>query len=88
MLVPVAPACNPSYPGGRDQENWGSKPAWANSSTRPYLKKTHHKKRDGGLAQGTGPEFKSQYYKKVKKKKKKTLKNPPLSLLLFGFLLQ
>jgi hypothetical protein len=30
--VPVAHACNPSYPGGRDQENCGSKPAWANSS--------------------------------------------------------
>jgi hypothetical protein len=25
--VPVAPACNPSYSGGRDQEDLGSKPA-------------------------------------------------------------
>jgi hypothetical protein len=32
--------CNPSYSGGRDQEDWGSKPAWANSFTTPYLKKT------------------------------------------------
>jgi hypothetical protein len=26
----VAPACNPSYSGGRDQEDRGSKPVWAN----------------------------------------------------------
>jgi hypothetical protein len=29
--VPVVHACNPSYSRGRDQENYGSKPAWANS---------------------------------------------------------
>jgi hypothetical protein len=28
---PVAHAYNPSYVGGRDQEDQGSKPAWANS---------------------------------------------------------
>jgi hypothetical protein len=33
--------CNPSYSGGRNQEDSSSKPTWAN---RPYLKKTHHKK--------------------------------------------
>jgi hypothetical protein len=27
--VPVAHACNPSYSGGRDQEDQGSKLAWA-----------------------------------------------------------
>jgi hypothetical protein len=37
--VPVALAYNPSYSGGRDQEDHGSKPAWANNSERPYLKK-------------------------------------------------
>jgi hypothetical protein len=42
--VLVAHACNPSYSGGRDQEDRGSKPAWANSSTRPYLEKALHKK--------------------------------------------
>jgi hypothetical protein len=36
----------------------------------PYLEKTHHKKRAGGMAQGVGPEFKLQYCKKIKKKKK------------------
>jgi hypothetical protein len=37
--VPVAHAYNPSYLEGRDQEDLGSKPAWANSSRKPYLKK-------------------------------------------------
>jgi hypothetical protein len=35
----VAHACNPSYSGSRDQEDSGSKPAWAHNSVRPYLKK-------------------------------------------------
>jgi hypothetical protein len=35
----VAQACNPSYSGGRDQEDCGSKPAWANSSVRPFFEK-------------------------------------------------
>jgi hypothetical protein len=35
----VAHACNPSYSGGRDQEECSLKPAWANSSVRPYLEK-------------------------------------------------
>jgi uncharacterized protein YodC (DUF2158 family) len=30
--VLVAQACNPSYSGGRDQEDRGSEPDWANSS--------------------------------------------------------
>jgi hypothetical protein len=42
--VPVAHACNPSYSEGRDQEDCGSKPAWANNSQDPILKKTNHKK--------------------------------------------
>jgi hypothetical protein len=31
---------------------------------RPYLEKTLHKKRAGGVAQDVGLEFKSQYCKK------------------------
>jgi hypothetical protein len=31
---------------------------------KPYLEKTPHKKRTGGVAQGVGPEFKPQYHKK------------------------
>jgi hypothetical protein len=36
------------------------------------LKKTHHKKRAGGVAQGEGPEFKPQYCKKTKTRPKQT----------------
>jgi hypothetical protein len=35
---------------------------------RPYLKKTLHKKRAGGMAQGVDPEFKPQCQKKKKAK--------------------
>jgi hypothetical protein len=46
--APVAHAYNPSYSGSKDQENLGSKPAWANSLGVPILKNIHHKK---GLAE-------------------------------------
>jgi hypothetical protein len=49
----VAHAFNLSYSGGRDQEDCNSKPAQANSS-----RKTLHKNRAGGVAEGEGPEFK------------------------------
>jgi hypothetical protein len=65
----VAHACKPSYLGGRDQEDKGSKPARANSSRDPISKISNtHKKRVGGVAQGAGPEFKPQYHKKKKKR--------------------
>jgi hypothetical protein len=60
----VAHACNPSYSGGRDQEDRSSKPAQANSSRDPISKKPITKK---GLVEwliGVGPDCK-------KKKKKK-----------------
>jgi hypothetical protein len=58
--APVAHTCNPSYSGGRDQEDQSSKPTQANSLQDPILKKTHHKKkRASGMAQGVGPEFKT-----------------------------
>jgi hypothetical protein len=41
--MPVAHTCNPSYSEGRDQEDRSSKPAQANSSTRPYLEKSFTK---------------------------------------------
>jgi hypothetical protein len=53
----VAYACNPSYSRGRDLEQ------------DPILKKTHHKKRAGEVAQGVGPEFKLQYHREKKKRK-------------------
>jgi hypothetical protein len=54
----VSHAYNPSYSRGRDQEDHGLKPAWANSFARPYRKKNPHKNSAGGMAQGEGPEFK------------------------------
>jgi hypothetical protein len=57
----MAHACNPSYSGGRDQEDRGSKPAWVSSSLDLISKITITKKREGGaggVAQGEGPEFK------------------------------
>jgi hypothetical protein len=34
---------------------------------RPYLEKNPSQDRAGGAAQGEGPEFKSQYCKKIKR---------------------
>jgi hypothetical protein len=41
--VPVAHGCNPSYSGGRDQEDHGLTLAWVNSSEGPYLEKAFTK---------------------------------------------
>jgi hypothetical protein len=54
----VAHACNPSYSGG----SW-FKARPGKQFIRPYLKKTHQKKRTGGVAQGIEPEFKPEYHK-------------------------
>jgi hypothetical protein len=43
----VALTCNPSYSGGSWLEDNPGK-----QFTRPYLKKTHHIKRAGGMCQG------------------------------------
>jgi hypothetical protein len=51
--APVAHTCNPSYSGGRDQEDHGSKPAWVNSFQDPISKKDFTKR----------AEFKPQYSK-------------------------
>jgi hypothetical protein len=72
----VAHACNPSYSGGRDQEDLSSKPTQANSSQDPILKNPSQK-RTGGVAQSKGPEFKPQYHKK--KETNKNLASPDLS---------
>jgi hypothetical protein len=49
----VAYACNPSYSGGRDQEDGGSKPARVNSLRDPISKKPFTK-RAGRMVQGEG----------------------------------
>jgi hypothetical protein len=62
----VAHTCNPSYSGGRDQEDQGLKPAHANSLrdciSKKKKKKKIIKKRAGGVAQREGPEFKPQQH--------------------------
>jgi hypothetical protein len=63
----VPNTCNPSYSGGREQEDRGSKPAQTNSS-QELISKILNTERAGGVAQGIGPEFKSQYRKKKEKK--------------------
>jgi hypothetical protein len=38
LRAPMAHACSPSYSGGRDRD-YNLKPAWVNSSAKPYLEK-------------------------------------------------
>jgi hypothetical protein len=61
-------SCNPSYLGGRDQEDGSSKPALDKYFARPYLKKTHPNK---GMVEWPKvyTEFKPQNSKKVDKNK-------------------
>jgi hypothetical protein len=59
----VAHACNRSYSGDINQEDWDSKPAQANSLW-DSISKIPSQKRAGRVAQGEGPEFKPQYQKR------------------------
>jgi hypothetical protein len=43
---------------------WGTPPAQVNSSARPYVEKNPLQNKAGGVAQGVGPNFKSQYHQK------------------------
>jgi hypothetical protein len=61
----MAHACDPSYSGGSNQEDRDLKPAQANSLRDP-ISKTLHKNMAGGVTQGEGLEFKSQYSRKKK----------------------
>jgi hypothetical protein len=71
--VPVAHACNPSYSGGRDQEDHSSKPSWANSSEDPISKKTITKKK--GFAEWL--KVKALRSSPSTTKKKTFLRDPP-----------
>jgi hypothetical protein len=60
---PVTHACNPSYSGGRDQEDGGWKPVpGIVPVTLSWKKRTQSQA--GRVVQGVGPEFKLQYQKK------------------------
>jgi hypothetical protein len=61
----VVHTCNPSYSGGRDQEDRGSKPAG-----QTVQKILPRKNPSGGVVQYVVPEFKPQYHKKKKKYQK------------------
>jgi ribosomal protein S19E (S16A) len=67
----VTPACNPSYSGGSDQEDRGSKPAWASSSPDPILKKTLQKKKKKGLVEWLKVKALSSSPRTAKRKRKK-----------------
>jgi hypothetical protein len=56
-LVPVAHVCNPSYSGGRHQEDHGSKTS-GQIAPKTLSGKYLSQKRTDGVAQGVGPEFK------------------------------
>jgi hypothetical protein len=62
--VLVAHTFNPSYSGDRDQEDDSLKPVQTNSLRDPISKHPVTKNWAGGMAQGEGPKFKSQYCKK------------------------
>jgi hypothetical protein len=72
----VAHTCNPSYSGGRDQEDHGSKSALSNWFGKAYLgKKKKSQKRAGRMSQAVkppvyqagSPEFKTRCHHKKKK---------------------
>jgi hypothetical protein len=75
--VPVAHACNPGYSGGSDQNDCGLKPAQANSSVRPHLKKPFTKI---GLVEWLKVKALSSNPSTAKKKKKKkeNISNSPV----------
>jgi hypothetical protein len=66
----MAPTCNPTYSGGRNQENHILKPAQRNTS-QDLISKQPFKKRAGGVAQSVSLDCKPQFcappHKKVLK---------------------
>jgi hypothetical protein len=63
----VTHTCNPSYSGGRDQQDCGSKPAGVNG-LRSHPEKTHHIIGLGECLR-CSPEFKPQHHKRKKSHK-------------------
>jgi hypothetical protein len=73
--VLVAHACNPSYSGGRDQEDRGSKSDQTNSFRNPISKKKKKSQKQDCVEwlKVEGSEFKPQHRKKSKNKKKREI---------------
>jgi hypothetical protein len=61
----VTHVCNPSYSGGRDQEDRSSKPV-GQIVQEILSRKNPSQKRADRVAQGEGSELKPQYCKKEK----------------------
>jgi hypothetical protein len=80
----VTHAYNPSYTGGKDQGDLGSKPAWQPGQLvcETLSRKNTPQKRAGGVAEDVGPEFKPQYWKKKKNSYAKlaTLDQAPIKI--------
>jgi hypothetical protein len=72
----VAHACDPSYSGGRNQEDHGSKPAWANSLQDPISKKPFTKK---GLVEWLKVKALSSNPSTTKKQNKQTEKQKKIN---------
>jgi hypothetical protein len=69
----VAYACNPGYSRGGEQEDGMLE---ASPEQIVLSQKNLSQKRAGGVAQGVGPQFKSQHWKKIKHiRKQKNIKN-------------
>jgi hypothetical protein len=84
--APVVHTYNPSYSGGRYQEDHSLKPAQANSLWDPILKNPSQKSA-GGVAQGVGSKFKPQCHKKPPiKQNPKTPKLQQTELLRANFM--
>jgi hypothetical protein len=77
--VSVAHACNPNYSGGRDQEDCGSKPAWANSVTLSQKTPTH--KRAGRVAQKA--EHLSSKHKALNTNPNSTKKKRSIEIMIY-----
>jgi hypothetical protein len=61
--MPMAHTCNPSYSGGRDQEDRSSKPTQASILQDP-ISKNPSENQGWWSGSGEGPEFKPQHQKK------------------------
>jgi hypothetical protein len=66
--APVTHACNPSYSGSSDQEDYGLKPAWANIS-RDLILKMPNTKQDWWNGSRCRPWVQAPALQKKKKKK-------------------
>jgi hypothetical protein len=80
----VAHTCNPSYSGGRDQEDRGLKPAWANSFQDPNLKIPDTKQGWWSGSSDRAPSVRSLIQTQILQKKKKKRKKERLPLEVRG----